>query len=268
MSAIKSKTWLAVMLLWSITFPAAASIEVIDDSGARVQLEQPAQRIVSLAPSLTEMLFAVGAGDKVVGVVEYSDFPPAATSLPIVGRHDLLNLEAILALQPDLVVSWRTGNPAAAVERLQQLGLTVYVAEPSELHSIPGHLAKLALLTGAGEEAQTVVNELTAALNKLRETYSAKSGVRVFYQVWDSPLITAGGNELINDMITLCGGQNIFADLSLIAPKVSTESVLVRNPQVIIASGMDIARPEWLDSWENWPQLEAVSAGHLYFIPP
>ncbi|MBT8148129.1 MAG: cobalamin-binding protein [Gammaproteobacteria bacterium] len=259
---------LAVMLLWCVTIPASASIEVVDDNGARVRLEQPAARIVSLAPSLTEMLFAIGAGDKVVGVVEYSDFPPAAASLPIVGRHDLLNLEAILALQPDLIVSWKTGNPANAVQRLQQLGLTVYVAEPSELNSIAEHLEKLALLAGAGEPAQTVIGDLTTALEQLRETYSSKTSVRVFYQVWDSPLITAGGNELINDMITLCGGHNIFADLSLMAPKVSIESVLVRNPQVIIASGMDIARPEWLDRWENWPQLEAVSGGHLYFIPP
>ena len=246
----------------------AATVEVTDDNGRQVQLDQPAERIISLAPSLTEMLFAIGAGEKIVGVVEYSDFPPEAASLPVVGRHDLLDLESIVALQPDLVVSWKTGNPAAAIARLQQLGLNLYVAEPRELHSIPQHLGKLATLAGLEASAQPVISKLAAALDQLRETYSRKSAVRVFYQVWDSPLITAGGNELINDMITLCGGQNIFADLSLIAPKVSIESVLVRNPQVIIASGMDIARPEWLDSWQNWPQLTAVSEGHLYFIPP
>jgi len=260
---------LAGLALLSIAVTtSAATIEVVDDNGARIFLDQPAERIVSLAPSLTEMLFAIGAGEKIVGVVEYSDFPPAATTLPVVGRHDLLDLEAILALQPDLVVSWKSGNPVAAVERLKKLGLKVYVAEPRELHSIPQHLEKLAMLAGVNASALPVVGEFTATLVNLRETYGQKSQVRVFYQVWDSPLITAGGNELINDMISLCGGQNIFSELSLMAPKVSTESVLVRNPQVIIASGMDIARPEWLDRWENWPQLEAVSEGHLYFIPP
>lgn len=258
----------AVFLYCIVTIQNATAIEVTDDNGAQVVLKQPAARIVSLAPSLTEMLFAIGAGEKIVGVVEYSDFPPEAADLPVVGRHDLLDLETILALQPDLVVSWKTGNPAAAIERLQQLGLTLYVAEPRELHSIPRHLEKLATLAGTRASAEPVIDEMTATLETLAQTYKVKSPVRVFYQVWDAPLITAGGNELINDMISLCGGQNIFADLSLMAPKVSTESVLARNPQVIIASGMDIARPEWLDRWENWPQLGAVSEGHLYFIPP
>ncbi len=259
---------LEMTFLSLITTTSLAAIEVIDDEGTLVQLEQPASRIVSLAPSLTEMLFAINAGDKIVGVVEFSDFPPAAASLPVIGRHDLIDLEAIVALQPDLVVSWKSGNPSAAIERLRQLGLTVYVAEPRELQNIPTHLERLAILAGTEKSAHKVSEQFTATLRQLRATYSGQSGVRVFYQVWDSPLITAGGNELINDMITLCGGLNIFADLSLMAPKVDTESVLARNPQVIIASGMDIARPEWLDNWRDWPQMEAVAAGHLYFIPP
>ncbi|MEZ5488801.1 MAG: cobalamin-binding protein [Gammaproteobacteria bacterium] len=243
-------------------------LEVMDDDGNRVILEQPATRIISLAPSLTEMLFAAGAGDRIVGVVEYSDYPAQAAALPVVGRHDLLDLEAIVALQPDLVVSWKSGNPAAAVERLKRLGLSVYVAEPRELDSIPLHLERMATLAGTLDLARPVIENFDDTLNRLRTEYSAKSTVRVFYQVWDQPLITAGGDELINDMITLCGGSNIFADLNLMAPKVSTEAVLVRNPQVIIASGMDIARPEWLDAWLAWPQLEAVAQGRLYFIPP
>jgi iron complex transport system substrate-binding protein len=255
-------------LLSLLTTTALAAVEAVDDDGTRVWLEQPASRIVSLAPSLTEMLFAIDAGEKIVGVVEYSDFPPAAAGLPVIGRHDLLDLEAIVALQPDLVVSWKSGNPAAAIERLRQLGLTVYVAEPRELHSIPAHLEKLAILAGTQSSAQAVSEQFTATLEQLQEAYSQQTAVRVFYQVWDSPLITAGGNELINDMIALCGGLNIFADLSLMAPKVNTEAVLVRNPQVIIASGMDVARPEWLDHWRDWPQLDAVAGGHLYFIPP
>ena len=143
-------------------------LEVIDDDGNRVILEQPATRIVSLAPSLTEMLFAAGAGDHIVGVVEYSDFPAQAAALPVIGRHDLLDLEAIVALQPDLVVAWKSGNPAAAVARLKRLGLTVYVAEPRELASIPLHLEKMATLAGTLDLAQPVVSDFNETLNRLR----------------------------------------------------------------------------------------------------
>ncbi|MBL4820425.1 MAG: cobalamin-binding protein [Gammaproteobacteria bacterium] len=258
-------------ILWLTTILSgipAVAVEVIDDDGHSIKLLQPASRIVSLAPSLTEMLFAAGAGSRIVGVVEYSDYPLAAKEITVVGRHNLLDLEAILALQPDLIVSWKTGNPAAYIRQLKELGFPVYVAEPRQLQSIPLHIEKLGILSGTTETATSASNRFTATLNQLQADYSSKPEVSVFYQVWDTPLITAGGNELINDIISLCGGRNIFADLSLVAPKVSKESVLARNPQIIIASGMDIARPEWLDSWLEWPSLPAVSHGHLYFIPP
>ncbi len=267
-------SWLLVFALMvlclsgSLPTLAVVALQVVDDEGNTIIMDRPATRIISLAPSLTEMLFAIGAGDRIVGVVEYSDYPPEANDLPVVGRHDLLDMETIISLQPDLVVSWKSGNPAAAITRLRQLGLTVYVAEPRELSSIPRHMERMAALAGTGSEAAAVIHDFTDTLFRLQAKYADKPGVRVFYQVWDKPLITAGGNELINDMISLCGGNNIFADLRLMAPKVTTEAVLVRNPQVIIASGMDIARPEWLDAWLAWEQLDAVKQGHLYFIPP
>lgn len=257
-----------ILLLAMPVMAAAQAVEVVDDDGHRVTLAAPASRIVSLAPSLTEILFAAGAGGQVVGVVEYSDFPPPARAIQLVGRHDLLDLETIVQLRPDLVVSWRTGNPQASVDRLRDMGIPVYVAEPRELQSIPSQLERLAALAGTLDQARPVMEQFTVALQRLAEDYSRRAPVRVFYQVWDAPLITAGGNELINDMISLCGGSNIFADLSLMAPKIGREAVLARNPQVIIASGMDVARPEWLDTWQDWPTLDAVANGHLYFIPP
>lgn len=257
-----------VVSLWLGLSQAALGVEVLDDDGNLVSLPQTANRIISLAPSLTEIIFAAGAGSKIVGVVEYSDFPLAAQEIRIVGRHDLLDLEAILELQPDLIVSWKTGNPIASVNRLKELGFPIYVAEPKRLQSIPIHIEKLGTLAGTMKIASEVINTFTNTLQELENNYSHQLGVSVFYQVWDTPLITAGGNELINDIIMLCGGQNIFADLSLMAPKIDKESVLARNPQVIIASGMDIARPEWLDSWLEWPTLDAVANSHLYFIPP
>ena len=247
---------------------AMPAMEIIDDEGATVRLEQAAERIISLAPSLTELVFAAGAGDKIVGVVEYSDFPPQAEAIPIVGRFDLLDLESILQLEPDLVVAWQSGNPRASVRRLKQLGLTVYIAEPKTLDTIPEHIEKLARLAGTTSIASAVINEFQSNYDSLRAEFSNKPAVKTFYQVWDVPLITSGGNELINDIISLCGGQNIFADLELVAPKISEESVLVRNPEVIIASGMDIERPEWLDDWKMWPSVSAVEKNHLYFVPP
>lgn len=244
------------------------SIEVLDDEGSLVQLDESAERIISLAPSLTELLYAAGAGDKIVGVVEYSDYPDAAKALPIIGRYDMLDMEKILQLQPDLVVAWQSGNPRAAVNRLRELGLTVYIAEPKRLESIPSHIQRLATLAGTEKIAEEVIKDFRTKLATLSEIYLTKTPIRTFYQVWDRPLISAGGNELINDIIELCGGVNIFADIELVAPKVSVESVLIRNPQAIVASGMDIERPEWLDEWLKWEQLSAVSTSSLFFVPP
>jgi len=245
-----------------------AAVSVIDDEGSVIELQQPATRIISLAPSLTELLFAAGAGSRLVGVVDYSDFPPEAQSIQIVGRHDLLDMERILQLQPDLIVAWQSGNPRASVARLRELGFKVYVAEPKLLDSIPTHLERLGTLTGTSTEGNREAAKFRATLATLSREYQEAAPVSVFYQVWDMPLITAGGNELINDIITLCGGRNIFADITLVAPKVSVEAVLARNPSAIIASGMDIERPEWLDDWKLWPGITAIKQGNLFFVPP
>ncbi len=242
-------------------------VQVTDDSGRQVNLDAPAQRIISLAPSITELLFSIGVGDRVVGVIDYSNFPEQARELPIVGRHDLLDMEGIIALQPDLIVAWQTGNPRSSIQRLQELGFAVYIAEPSSLQSIAVQLEKLAILTGVDADGIATADEFQQELQEIAARYTAAERVSVFYQVWHSPLISVGGEELINDIISLCGGDNIFAELG-VAPKVSTEAVLQHNPQVIIASGMDISRPEWLDDWLRWPSLRAVQQRHLYFIPP
>ena len=252
----------------AMTSQANSAIEIVDDAGSTISLGQPAKRIISLAPSLTELVYAAGAGDKLIGVVEYSDYPLEATNLPVVGRFDLLDLERILQLQPDLIVAWQRGNPRASVARLKQLGQTVYIAEPKKLESIPSLIEKLGELAGTEATAAIAINQFKETYSALRTEYGSKPLVKTFYQVWDVPLITSGGNELINDIISLCGGSNIFAELQLVAPKVSDEAVLVRDPDVIVASGMDIERPEWLDDWKKWPNLSAVAKGNLFFVPP
>ena len=266
--ALAKLVTLACLWLFGSAAAGQGQITVTDDDGLPVSLARPATRIVSLAPSLTELLYAAGAGAALVAVVEYSDFPAAARELPVVGRHDRLDMETILTLQPDLVVAWQSGNPRNAVNRLRELGLTVYVAEPKSLSSIPDLLEALAELAGTTADAAPIAATLRDRQQALANRYGALPPVRVFYQVWDNPLITAGGNELINDIISLCGGSNLFADIGLLAPKVSVEAVLARDPEVIIASGMDVARPQWLDQWLQWPSLTAVQRGQLHFIPP
>jgi len=266
---LRASQWMICSLLvasWA-AHTHAQPVMVTDDDGRQIRLEQPATRVISLAPSMTELLFAAGAGSALVGVSEYSDYPPEALDIPIIGRFDLINTEAILAMQPDLVVAWRSGNPRAAVQRLIDLGLNVYVGEPTTLESIPDHLQRLATLAGTGQTGDAAARALRQRLEVMRTTYRGSPPLRVFYQVWNEPLISVGGREIINDVITLCGGVNIFADQGL-APKVSIEAVLQRRPQVIIASGMDVSRPEWLDDWRRWPQLPAVTNGNLYHIPP
>lgn len=268
MAAVPGKV-LTTALLVAMWMPGAWSqaVTVMDDDGREISLQQPASRIISLAPSMTELLFAAGAGDKLVGVSEYSDYPSQASEIEIIGRFDLINTEAILTLEPDLIVAWRSGNPRAAVQRLIDLGFNVYIAEPTTLDSIPEHLRQLAMLAGTEAAGFATAQDLDQRLNAMNERYRDVESISVFYQVWNEPLITVGGRELINDMIALCGGTNIFADQGL-APKISVEAVLQRRPEVIIASGMDISRPEWLDDWRRWPQLPAVSNDNLYHIPP
>ncbi len=245
-----------------------ASIEVIDDRGVSIQLAQPAERIISLAPSLTELLYVAGAGDKLVGVVEYSDYPEEALSLPLIGRFDRFDIERILELKPDLVVAWLTGNPRSTIEGLERLGLTVYVAEPKFLDSIPNQLEKLGQLAGTEGQASEAIDAYAEKLTSLVNRYSATAPVRVFYQVWDRPLMTAGGAELTNDLIELCGGINIFGELTALAPKVNLEAVLLRDPELIVASGIDERRPAWLDTWDEWPSMTAVANRQVVFIDP
>jgi len=245
----------------------APALSVVDDTGVVVTLQHPAQRIVSLAPSMTELLFSLGAGDRILGVMDYSDYPPRALQIPIVGRFDMLDMEQIVALQPDLVVAWLTGNPPNAIQRLKDLGIAVYTAEPDSMLSISGHLLRLGELTGQSTQAAMLSQQLLTQLESIRATRNATTPVRVFYQVWHSPIISVGGIELINDMITRCGGSNIFAELP-VGPRVNLEDVLLRDPEVIIASGSDRESPAWLNDWLRWPEMTAVRDQHLYAIEP
>lgn len=248
--------------------PASAAVSVQDDMGNTLTLPQPAQRIISLAPSVTELVFSAGAGDKLVAAVEYSDYPEAAKALPRVGGYTMLDIERILALKPDLVIGWQSGNHPEALDKLRQLKIPVYITETRYLEQLPVTLQRFGVLAGTEATANAEAKRFLTTLNRLKAEYQNKTPVKVFYQVWSSPLITINKENLINQVIGVCGGENVFSELNTIAPRIGVEAVLAANPDAIVASGMGVERPEWLDQWLKWPSLNAVKGQQLHFIPP
>jgi iron complex transport system substrate-binding protein len=249
---------------------ASAHAELLfkDDSGREVRLKAPARRIITLAPHATEILYAAGAGDRLVGTVDYSDYPPAAKKLPRVGSYARLDLEAIAALKPDLVIAWESGNPAGQVDKLRSLGLTVYSSQPNQMQDVAAQLVRFGQLAGSEAAADAAAEAFRQRLAKLRNANAGKPLVRVFYQIWKAPLMTVGGPQIISDAIRLCNGENIFGKLDQMSPTVSVEAVLEANPEVIVATGMGDARPEWLDDWNKWSRMTAVRRGNLFHINP
>ena len=251
-----------------VCLPARAGIVAADAGGAGIELAAPARRIVSLAPHITELVFAAGAGDRLVGNVDYGDYPPAARALPRVGGHSRLDLEAIVALKPDLVLGWESGNASASVSRLRAMGLSVYLFQPNHIKDIANDLEVIGKLAGTEAAANAAATAFRQRHAMLAARYSRRPPVAVFYQIWKQPLMTVNGKQIISDAIRLCGGRNVFSQLPILAPTVTVEAVIAANPEAIVASGMDEARPEWLDDWKRWHTLAAVAAGNLYFIPP
>jgi iron complex transport system substrate-binding protein len=241
---------------------------VVDDAGRIVQLDRPAARIVSLAPHATEQLFSAGAGTLIVGTVQWSDYPESARYLPSVGDTWNVDLEGIAALRPDLIVAWRSGNSPAAAERLETLGFTVFLSEPGSLEDIGSGIRRLGVLAGTGEIAARAEAEFLDRLARLRADYAGRRPVRVFYQIWHEPTYTVNRDHLISRIIEMCGGSNVFENLDALSPRIGLEAVLAADPEVIVASGADAARPGWLDAWRKWPELAAVRADQLHYIPP
>lgn len=262
-----SRLFLLLALLFPLT-GIAEEVRVIDDAGDTITLPKPAERIISLAPNLTELLFAAGAGNKIVGTVRYSDWPVETKSIPLIGDSFNLDIEAIIRLQPDLIVLWESGTGVTAYRKLKELGFTVYRSEPGTLEKIASSIVRFGQLSATRQVADPAGNALLQQINALRDRYAHRNTVRVFYQFWDRPVFTVNGQHLISHIIELCGGQNIFAELSALTPQINPESVLERNPQVIIASGETDTPPAWLADWKQWPELAANANGHLYSIPP
>ena len=251
-----------------VTGLAQAEISVRDDSGQYLKLATPARRIVSLAPHITENLYAAGAGSFIVGVSDYSDYPAEAKRLAHVGNYANLDLEAILAKRPDLVIAWEGGSSAAQLARLKALGLPLFISQPRTIEDIATNIERFGELAGTSILAAVSARTLRTRHAELRSRYANRPPVRTFYQIWNQPLATINGEQLISNVMQLCGAENIFAGLPLLAPTVTLEAVLAANPEAVVASGMDESRPEWLDMWWRWKELTASARGNLFFIPP
>ncbi len=258
--------WALVCCVLSCSAAAAGQIAVRDDAGYRVALQRPAQRIVSLAPGLTELVFSIGAGNRLVGVDRFSDYPPAARELPRVGSATRVDLERLLAERPDLVLLWQSGSSPRLVARLRATGIAVYVSEPKRLDDIALTLERLGSLTGYEQAAQVAAAEFRRRQAKLGREFGRRQPLSVFYQVWGDPLITVNGMQFISEVISLCGGMNVFASLANSAPRVSVESVLARDPQVMVA-GRTAGDDAPLARWRVWPQLRAVRDRHMFYVP-
>lgn len=247
----------------------ADPISVIDDRGRGITLAAPAQRIIALAPNITELAFAAGAGAKLAGVSRFSDYPGAAKTIALVGDAARADLERIVEIKPELVIAWKSGNHVSDVEKLERAGLKVFVVELTRLPDIPRVLRVVGALAGTAVEADREAARFERELDALRKVYAKELPVSVFYQIWHEPLMTVNGEHMISDVISLCGGANIFAGLSALTPVVSKESLLAADPQAIIASvSLEKAKTGVEQTWQRYPRLNAVKNHHLFYVHP
>ena len=209
-----------------------------------------AERMVSLAPSLSEIVMELGAADLLVGLLDGGERPAALAQVPSVGRYGQLDMERLLSLKPDLILLWPGSVGPAQRVQLQRLNIPVYVAEPHNLEQLTTQVQAIAERLGRADAGRQLAERLRQRLAELRQRYRRAEPFRVFYQVWNSPLYTVGGGQIISDALTVCGARNVFDDLKLPAPQVSIESVLQRNPELILVS--DQAQ---MDAWKAWPTM-------------
>jgi iron complex transport system substrate-binding protein len=245
--------------------PAAwATVTVTDDTNQTITLPAPAHRIVSLAPHATELLYAAGAGAYLVGVSEYSDYPPQASSIPSIGGSAALDIERIVTLKPDLVIAWSSGNSPAQVAKLRGLGIPVFETEPRDFATIASTLEKFAHLAGTDPVGRAAAKAFRTRLDAIAAAYRQRPPVRVFYQIWRAPLMTLNDEHLVSQALRLCGGENVFGKLPQLAPTVSAEAVLQENPEVVIAGGGKA--DDMFAQWGRFRNMAAVARGNLFSI--
>jgi len=222
------------------------------------------ERIISLAPHITELVYSAGAGEKLVGVVEHSDFPMAARKLPIVGNSTTINIESIIKLAPDLIIAWKSGNRIQDIERLQSLGFGVWQTEIHQLEDIPNFIKTIGEKAGTIKTAHLKSSELLNILKSTKRKYLNQMAINAFYEIWHQPLMTMNGKQFISLALETCQANNIFSDLPLLASEVNLESVIQRDPQVILLGGESAFQESWYQDWLRYTELKAIKNQQIY----
>jgi iron complex transport system substrate-binding protein len=255
--------WALALVAWLMPFAALAGVLVTDDSGKRLALPHHPTRIISVAPGSTEMLFAAGAGDYVVATVEYSDEPAEARRVPRIGDGIAVDMERVVALRPDVVVVWPGGGNPAQIAKLEALGLPLYRQQVNTLAELPGSLRRLGALAATTAVAERAAKDIEMRLAALAGRYGGTPRRSVLLQVWNRPVYTVGGNQLMSDALQACGARNVFEELREMGPAVDVEAVVARDPQIIVAVGPRGEPRKWLDEWRKFTSLRAVRTGRL-----
>lgn len=259
--------FLAVLLSTSMASTQAASLAVRDDSGNMVELLRPAERIVTLSPHATELAFAAGAGNRLVGVTAFSNYPAAAGKLPRVGDAARLDRERLLSLAPDLVIAWPSGNRPQDLAWLRRRGIPLFLSEPTALAGIANNLRDIGQLAGSDAAGAAAATRFRDKLERLSKKFSNTPTLRVFYQIWPRPLFTIGKDHIINRVLALCGAENLFDNLPQPAPQISREAVLAANPDAIVAAVETGDEADPFAQWRDWSQLRAVKNQALIRVP-
>lgn len=249
-----------------VAHQSLAAISLPQADGTTLTLSGPAESIVTLAPNLAELVFAAGAGQRLIAVVEYSNFPLQVKQLPRVGNAFRIDLEQIVEFDPDLVIAWQSGNPPGALQKLEQLGIPVWRIEITHPEQIATSVEHISTAAGTKEYGQVVARQLHDRLEKLKKASTGKVPVSYFYQVSSRPLFTINGQHIISRGLELCAANNIFSDLTTLAPQISREALVAADPQVMIAPQVKGDSPE-LESWQTWPGLQAVKNSALLYLP-
>ncbi len=224
-------------------------------------------RLITLAPHLTEMVYSAGAGNLLVATVNYSDYPKIANKLPIVGDYNQIHIEQIIKLKPSLIIAWKSGNTPQDIQRLKKLGFNVWQTEIKQLSDIPSQIQQIGKKTNQQITANKIAQQLQQILTTTKQQYqTTTSKPTVFYQIWDKPLYTVGKNQFISQAIQLCGATNLFEQINILAPQVSTEAVIKQNPDLIILGGNQQKQSQWQKNWQQYPTISAVKNKHIIKI--
>ena len=255
--------------LFALALAAAAAgahaVQVKDDGGVALSLERPAQRIVTLAPHLAEITFAAGAGASLAGVSAFSHHPVDARRLPVVASHGRVDIERLIALRPDLVLAWQSGNSPLQIERVRRLGVPVLVTEVRSLADVPRIVRLIGALAGSEASAEARARNLEDEIETLRRRYAGARQLEIFLEIWHRPMLTVNGTHLISDALRVCGGRNVFAAAKTLTPGVSREQVLNARPDAIVTGGFG---SEAREAWRGFEPVPAVRGGRIYPIDP